>query len=318
MGPITTAPVNRWRNATPRSYWCTLAGMRRLVLGVAVTAVLTGAVGAAQPPARSFLWTVTAPDAPPSYLMGSLHVLTPDYYPLNHRIEDAFSRSKILITEADIDQVSDPTTIMSLVGKAMLSEGRTLDQVVAPDLHKLVMARVDKVGLPRVAVQRMKPWMVALMLTAPALQAAGFKAEHGVDRHFYDRAKSAGLERRALETVAFQFDRMDQMSNAEQEALLRSTIEDLDAQTGNVKTMAEAWAKGDTAVLEKLLLASMKSSPELYKRMLVDRNATWVAAVEACVAQKTSCFVVVGAAHLVGEDSLVAMLQKKGYKVEQQ
>jgi uncharacterized protein YbaP (TraB family) len=111
---------------------------------------------------------------------------------------------------------------------------------------------------------------------------------------------------------------MDEMSAAEQEALLRSTLEDLDSQTSNVKTMADAWARGDTAELEKLLLASMKSSPELYKRMLVDRNANWVAGVETCIAQKTSCFVVVGAAHLVGEDSLVAMLQKKGYKVEQQ
>jgi uncharacterized protein YbaP (TraB family) len=207
---------------------------------------------------------------------------------------------------------------MSLVGKAMLPDGRTLDQVIAADLHKEVMARVDKAGLPRVAVQRMKPWMVAMMLTAPALQAAGFKAEHGVDRHFYERAKSAGLERRALETVAFQFDRMDQMSAADQEELLRSTIEDLDTQTNNVKTMADAWAKGETSVLEKLLLAGMKSSPELYKRMLVERNASWVSSVEACIAQKTACFVVVGAAHLVGDDSLVVMLRNKGYKVEQQ
>jgi uncharacterized protein YbaP (TraB family) len=51
--------------------------------------------------------------------------------------------------------------------------------------------------------------------------------------------------------------------------------------------------------------------------MLVERNTTWVASVESCITQKTSCFVVVGAAHLVGPDSLVALLQKKGYTVEQ-
>jgi uncharacterized protein YbaP (TraB family) len=290
----------------------------RLGLSVAVATALLGVPTFAQAPGKTFMWTVTAPGAPPSYLMGSLHVLTPAYYPLSPRIEDAFAASTVLITEADIDEVSNPALVMSLVSKAMLREGRTLDQVISPDLHKQVMGRADKAGLPRVALQRMKPWLVALLLTAPVLQAAGFKAEHGVDRHFYDRAKDAGLERRALETVAFQFDRMDQMSAEEQEALLRSTIEDLDAHTGNVKTMADAWAKGDTVALEKLLLASMKSSPDLYKRMLVDRNANWVAGVEACITQKTSCFVVVGAAHLVGDDSLVAMLQKKGYKVEQQ
>jgi uncharacterized protein YbaP (TraB family) len=287
------------------------------VFSAAVVTALTIASGAAQAPAKNFLWTVTAPGAPPSYLMGSLHVLTPDYYPLSPRVEEAFASSKVLITEADIDEVNNPATMLSLMGKALLADGRTLDQMVAPELYKEVMERADKAGLPRAAVQRMKPWMVALVLTAPALQAAGFKAEHGVDKHFYDRAKKAGSERRALESVAFQFDRMDMMSAAEQEALLRSTIEDLETQTNNVKTMADAWAKGDTASLEKLLLASMKSSPELYKRMLVDRNANWVAQVETCITEKTSCFVVVGAAHLIGDDSLVAMLRKKGYRVEQ-
>jgi uncharacterized protein YbaP (TraB family) len=264
------------------------------------------------------MWTVTASGAPPSYLVGSLHVLTPEYYPLSRRIEEAFTAAKVLITEADIDQVSDPTVVMSLVGKAMLTDGRTLDQVIDRALLEDVIKRADKAGLPRAALLRMKPWMVALTLTAPALQAAGFKAEHGVDRHFYDRAKSAGYERRALETVAFQFDRLDQMSPADQEALLRSTLDDLDTQTDNVRAIADAWAKGDTVALEKLLLTSMKSSPDLHKRMLVDRNASWVPAVEACLTQKTSCFVVVGAAHLVGQDSLVDLLRQKGYKVEQQ
>jgi hypothetical protein len=288
-----------------------------VVFGATVTTALA-ITAHAQAPAKTFMWTITAPGAPPSYLMGSLHVLTPDYYPLSPRIEEAFATSKVLITEADIDEVNNPATLMALMGKALLTDGRTLDQVIAPELYKQVVERADQVGLPRVAVQRMKPWMVALVLTAPALQAAGFKAEHGVDKHFYDRAKKDGSERRALETVAFQFDRMDLMSAAEQEALLRSTIEDLDTQTSNVKTMAEAWKKGDAAALEKLLLASMKSSPDLYQRMLVDRNASWVSHVEACITEKTSCFVVVGAAHLVGDDSLVAMLRKKGYKVEQQ
>ena len=66
-------------------------------------------------------------------------------------------------------------------------------------------------------------------------------------------------------------------------------------------------------MLETLLLGSMKSSPALYQRMLVERNASWVPQVETCFTAKTSCFVVVGAAHLIGPDSLIAMLQKKGF-----
>lgn len=292
--------------------------MPRLVVCFSILAATAVAAPGAQAPAKHFLWTVTAPGAPPSYLLGSLHVLTPDYYPLSPRIDQAFAASKVLIQEADMDELTDPATVMSVAVKALLAEGRTLDQVIAPDLYRQVMERADKIGLPRAALQQMKPWLVAITLTAPAMRAAGFELEHGVDKHFFDRAKKLGHERRALETVAFQFDRLDQMSAADQEAMLRATIEDLETQISNVKTIANAWQRGDTATLEKLLLAATASSPELHKRLIIDRNTSWVSEVETCFKQQTSCFVVVGAAHLVGPDSLVALLQKKGYKVEQQ
>jgi uncharacterized protein YbaP (TraB family) len=294
--------------------------MRRFVASACVAVIAAAAAPGAQAPApaKSFLWSVSAPGAPTSYLLGSLHVLTPEYYPLNQRIEQAFAAAKVLIAEADLDEVNNPATVMGLLSKAMLTDGRTLDQLIAADLHAKVLDRADKAGLPRAAVQRMKPWLVALSLTQPALQAAGFKPEHGVDKHFFDRAKKAGMSRRALETVAFQFQRLDEMTAAQQEALLRQTLEDLDTEIANVKSLADAWSRGDTAAIEELELTSMASSPELYQRLLVERNAAWVPTVEDCFKQQTSCFVVVGAAHLVGPDSLVAMLQKKGYKVEQQ
>ena len=292
--------------------------MRRFVAGLLVALAAAFAEPFAQAPAKTFLWSVTAPGAPPSYLLGSVHVLTPEYYPLSPRIEQAFSGSKVLIEEADLDEITNPATVMGLLSKAMLTGGQTLEQVIAADLYKKVMERVDKAGFPRVAVERMKPWLVAMTLTQPALEAAGFKAEHGVDKHFFDRAKKNGMSRRALETVAFQFQRLDDLTASQQEALLRSAIDDLDTQTTNVKALADAWSRGDTKTIEELLLASMTESPELYQRLLVERNASWVAPVEDCVKQQTSCFIVVGAAHLVGPDSLVAMLQKKGYKVEQQ
>jgi uncharacterized protein YbaP (TraB family) len=291
--------------------------MRRLIGCLSIAGALAITPVLAQAPAKHFLWSVNAPGAPPSYLMGSIHVLTADYYPLSARIEKAFTSSSVLIVEADVDDMTNPTTLMSLMGKAMLPDGKTLDQVIAADLHAALMEQADKAGVPRAAIQRLKPWMAALVLTAPVMQAAGFKPEHGVDKHFFDRAKKAGTERRALETVAYQFDRMDQLTASQQEALLRGTLEDLESQTSNVKSMAAAWARGDIAAMEKLLLPAMKATPEIYDRLLVERNANWVESVETCVKQKTSCFVVVGAAHLVGPDSLVAMLQKKGYKVEQ-
>ena len=291
--------------------------MRRLVFGLGLACALAAAP-AAQSAQKRFLWSVRAADGPPTYLMGSLHVLTPDYYPLHASIEQAFAQSKVLIEEVDMDELTNPSAIMPLMAKAVFTDGRTLDQVISPELYKTVMQRAEKAGIPGVAVQRMKPWMAAVSLTAPALKAAGFDANLGVDRYFFDKAKASGLERRALETVAYQFDRLDQMPIAVQEAMLRSVFADIDTQLGNVKTIADAWARGDTTGLEKDLLGAFRESPELFERLLAERNRNWVAPVEACLQARTACFVVVGAAHLVGPESLVSLLQKKGYTVEQQ
>jgi uncharacterized protein YbaP (TraB family) len=292
--------------------------MRRVVLCLSLAAAVATAAPSAQTSAKSFMWAVRQAGSPPTYLVGSLHVLTPEYYPLPGALQQAFASSEVLIEEVDLDELTSPTTAMALLGKAMFTDGRTLDQVISPELYKQLATRAEKAGIPMVALQRMKPWMAAVALTAPALKQAGFNSELGVDKHFFDKAKTAGLERRALETAAYQFDRLDQLSPALQEAMLKSVLADLDTEIANVKTIAQAWSRGETATLERFLLGALTESPELYQRLLVERNKNWVASVEQCVQQKTSCFVVVGAAHLVGPHSLVALLKQKGYSVEQQ
>lgn len=291
--------------------------MRCRLLPVTLAAFFSSVPVLAQAPDKHFIWEVRDGSGAPTYLVGAVHVLTKAHYPLPATLDAAFASSKVLIEELNLDELTNPATAVPLLQKAMRTDGRTLDQVISADTYKQVVARAEKAGLPLVAIDRMKPWMVALALVAPTLQEQGFDASLGVDRHYFERAKSAGLERRALETVEFQFDRFDQMPLAMQEAMLKALLTDMDTQVGNVKVMADAWAKGDVAALEHLLLGAFLESPELYERLLVERNRNWVGPVETCLQKDTPCFVVVGAAHLVGPQSLVALLQKKGYSVVQ-
>lgn len=288
----------------------------RRILAAAVAVWLWVAAGSAQ--GKHFLWKVEGPGASVAYLLGSLHVLTPDFYPLSTEINQAFAASKTLVEEVDFDEMNDPAQMMNALGRAMLADGRTLDQMVAPATFAEVSRRVEKAGLPMMAIQRMKPWLVAITLMGPTLQAAGFKAELGIDKHFFDRAKEAGLKRQSLETLAYQMARFDELSPKLQEEMLISGMKELDTQVGNVTEMAKQWAAGDIKSLEKSLLVSFEDSRELYDRLLVERNRNWVPHVETCLQQNAGCFIVVGAAHLVGPDGLPALLANKGYKVTQQ
>lgn len=273
---------------------------------------------AAQAPQKHFLWKVEDGKGASAYLLGSLHVLTADAYPLPAPIDKAFAESKTLVEEVDLDEMNDPMQMMAALSKAMLTGGQTLDQLISAETFAEVQKRAEAYGMPMMALQRMKPWLVAVTLMAPTLQSAGFKPELGIDRHYFDRAKEKGLRRQALETLAYQLDRFDQMSPKLQEELLKATITDLDTQVSGVKEMVRAWASGDLATVEKLTLTAFLESPELYQRLLLERNQNWLPHVERCLTENAGCFVVVGAAHLVGNDGLPALLSKKGYRVTQQ
>jgi uncharacterized protein YbaP (TraB family) len=155
-------------------------------------------------------------------------------------------------------------------------------------------------------------------LTASELTKAGFDSDLGIDKHFFDRAKSAAMPRRALETVAYQFDRLDGLAGSMQEESLKAMLADIDTQASNVEKLAGAWRKGDTATVEQLLHEGFSESPAIAERLLFERNRNWVAPVEACLSEGARCFVVVGAAHLVGPNSLVQLLRDRKHTVVQQ
>jgi len=285
-----------------------------------VVALLWCAAGpaAAQDGQKRFLWKVEGPGNATAFLLGSLHVLTPEYYPLSPVIEQAFAGSRTLVEEMDLDEMRDPTQMMSAMAKAMLRDGQSLEQLVAPATYADVTKRAAAAGLPMMALQRMKPWLVAITLMAPALQAAGLSGEYGVDRHFFERAKRSGMRRQGLESLAYQLDRFDQLSPTLQEAMLKSTMEELDTYVGRVQELTRAWATGDVRSLEMQLLSSFDDSRELYDRLLVERNQNWLSQIDTCLRENAGCFIVVGAAHLVGPDGLPTLLAKRGYRVTQQ
>ena len=124
---------------------------------VAALALCCDPGGATAQTGKHFLWKVEDARAPSAYLLGSLHVLTSDAYPLPAPIDKAFAESKTLVEEVDLDEMSDPTQMMAALSKAMLTDGKTLDQLISPEVYAEVKKRAESHGLPMMALQRMKP-----------------------------------------------------------------------------------------------------------------------------------------------------------------
>ena len=163
----------------------------------------------------------------------------------------------------------------------------------------------------------LKPWFAALTLLAFNLQRMGLDPKLGVDRHLAERAKQSGKPTSGLETLESQLGIFDQLSKREQELMLRETVGELERLNTDVNEIVQSWLKGDEQRLTALLLTGLREYPELYEKILVARNRRWLPDIEKLILQGSGAMVVVGAAHLVGADSVVEMLKAKGYSVEQ-
>ena len=288
------------------------------VVGAAAIAVASVAAAAAQPRAeRSFIWKTTN-DRGVVYLVGSVHMLTKDFYPLASSLEAAFKDSDLLVEEVDLAEMLTPSAQFSLLAKGMLPAGQTIDKVISPATMTLVSSRLENLGMPLAALQQFKPWFLAMTLMAVEWQKAGFDAALGLDKHFYDRAQTEGKTVQGLETTEYQISRFDGMTMSQQDHFLAESLKDLDSEKASVQKLAAAWKAGDLATVERFVLQDLKDDPLMYQRLLVDRNRNWLPKIEALFGRPGHAFVVVGAAHLVGPDGLLAMLKAKGIRVVQQ
>ena len=267
---------------------------------------------------RHFAWRVTKSGTTVAWLVGSVHVLRNDAYPLPQVFQKAFKESDVLIEELDLGAATDVAAAMPALSKALLTGDKTLSQLLDRDTYALVENKAAAAGLPMLVLDRLKPWMVAMTLSVPALRQAGFDPELGLDKHFFDRATAARRQVRGLETVAYQIDRLDGLSLDVQVAMLKAVLSDVDSQVAAVDQIVRAWKTGDVAALEQVLLQEFRESPEVYHRLLVERNQAWAPKIAACATEPRPCLVVVGGAHLVGPDSVVALLRQAGFTVDQQ
>jgi uncharacterized protein YbaP (TraB family) len=216
-----------------------------------------------------------------------------------------------------MSEVLAPESQMLMLTRGMMPAGQTLESVISADTMATVRAKVDELGLPLAPLQLFKPWALALTLEGLAWQKAGFNPELGLDKHFYDRAKEADIAVQGLETLDFQIAQFDGMPMPLQDRMLSETLKEMETTESAVGELAQAWKAGDAPAIAKVVLRDLKSEPQMYQRLLLDRNRTWLPKIEALFSRPRAAFVVVGAAHLVGSDGLLEMLKAKGYRVTQ-
>ncbi|MEE4378911.1 MAG: TraB/GumN family protein [Candidatus Competibacteraceae bacterium] len=263
---------------------------------------------------RFLFWKV---DGEPgtAYLLGSIHVGTSDMYPLSPVITQAFANSDTLVVEINLLDVDPAGAALLFTRKGLYQGEDTLESSLAPQTWQLLVAATKRYQLPLILLQRQKPWLAALTLTTWVFQQEGYSAELGVDQYFLEQAGTAHniVE---LESLEQQLSIFNQFSPAEQEEFLLKTLQEIAEGSEYLKTLKSAWKNGDTAAINELVNATLQTHSHIYQRLITERNKTMATKIIDLLNQGKISFVVVGAGHLVGEDSIVQELSARGYAVQ--
>ena len=254
------------------------------------------------------------------YLFGSMHVL-PDGVDWR---SDAFDAA---FAEADAIYFEIPMTPANLTGMqakvmqhAMLPPDQTLTDLLSEEEAADLATMAKAAAMPMEAVDRMKPSLASSALALGLLKDTGLEAENGVEMTLAAEAARRQVEVGGLETINEQIALLFAMPQELGLAMLRDMLDgadDPEAAREEVRGMYDAWSTGDLQKMHDIVDDLAETSPDLYARLITDRNKAWIADIEGILADRPGVVVlVVGAGHLEGPDGVVPLLNKAGVAVE--
>ena len=284
------------------------------MLGIAALASCATAPPAASATARPALWQVSDRDTT-IYLFGTIHLLPKNYPWRTAAFDKAVTGSQSLVVETIVDTASPQSLAGELARLGFRAGLPPLANRVAPQKRAMLETAIAKTGIPRSAYDRMETWAAAFMLLGTQFKDLGLTGEAGVEAVLRTAFLQAGKPVDQLETNSEQLGMFDTLPESAQRALLEGAIDSPTEMRSQFQEMLGAWARGDVAAIGASFNEDLSGSPELREALLRRRNVNWARWIERRMATPGSVFVAVGAGHLAGADSVVAMLQKDGYRV---
>lgn len=286
----------------------------RRALAVATIAVSAFCAPALAQPA---FWVVKDADST-IYLLGTVHLLKPETVWKTDKLLAAMKEAQQLWLELP---TTDPQAMMpemmQLVTKYGLSPGMPLSKDLTPDEMKTLDEAAKLAGLTASQLNIFRPWFAALTLSNAAMTRAGYDPSSGVDMNVEAIFKARDIKPNGLESAEQQIKVFGGMTREQELEYLRQTMEEYEEAPTELDLMVEQWSHGDLAGLEEMFVTDMKTeTPDLYDALLLNRNANWVGQIQEMLKGKGVIFIAVGAGHLIGPDSVLAMLKAKGIKSE--
>ena len=295
-----------------------------LLLGSAAL-FANAARGAAALP-KCCVWRVTNAKAP-FYLVGSIHALSRKDYPLPVPYKLALKDTRRLLFEFNPNRAPEFEKKLAAAGK--YPPGQNIRSKIDPKLFAWLRENISAVNIEHHRSKKSparvadfdtsigyKPWWIAQHLV-DTRNSSNMSTSHGLDDYLVSGARKMGKEIGGLESIDEHVAVLGGLSDCDSETLLRDALRPSNTGPGDIDRMRKAWRNGDTAALWAGDARSRKEAPGIAARLVDDRNVKWIPRIEAELKTGKPTAIVAGALHFSGPNSVIALLQARGYKVEQ-
>ena len=272
-----------------------------------------------QDPSSSLVWQISNKDTT-VYLFGTLHFGKKSFYPLAPEIESAFRSADHLVFEIDIEESQEIEFALKMQSTGLYPPGKSLKQTLSPKTLEKVVTTTQALGLPSEPLMQFKPWFLTITLTAQHLINLGYHPDFGIESYL-NNEKSAKTSLLELETLDAQLEFMQALNK---ESFLEYTLDSLNEGGDLLEDIAKAWECADKSALQALLIDSFddatltaKEANQLKDLFLIDRNEKMAGKISDFLTSGSGTyFVAVGAAHYLGEGSIIEFLQNKDFDIK--
>jgi uncharacterized protein YbaP (TraB family) len=283
------------------------------------TAILAALLLVSPAHAEPALWRIESPTAK-IYLFGTMHILPKPADWLGPKITAAFQASDTLWEEADIG-LNDPSLAARVLADATAPDYDLWAALAGPYADKL-HTELHACGLPDEVVAHVRPWMASMMTSICQMMASGGgklgPMRDNPEALLLDKAHAAGKPVAYFETAEQQIGYLAHAPEAAQMGQLHQAIDEAAGGKDSFAEIETAWLSGDVAAIAASVAQSEKDDKAFYETVFPQRNARFAARIADMLKGRGTIFVAIGAGHLAGPDSVIAILEKQGIKSQRQ
>ena len=242
-----------------------------------------------------------------SYIYGTIHIMPKKDFEISKSIQSSFNACQVLAMEVDLNM--DFKTQLEAAQQSFLPEGKTIaDLASADDVNKVKQFCIDSMHWKESKYEKMSR-LKPFFLSSVILQELIGKSK-SFEKEFNNLAKKKKMTTIGLETLQFQMNMVNTVSNEEQMKML---LQGLSTNNSEFNKMLAAYLRQDLTGLGNLM-NDAELSPEFNENLLLQRNRNWIPIISKLISEKPT-FIAVGAGHLPGEKGVLNLLREAGYTV---